>query len=478
MIAEIIVISIIFLAGALLLSSFGLRGWGILPLGFTAGLSLFTITVFLQTISSVYIRSVLPLFLCLIFAASLWLYRKKNNKSIILPIKYILLGFLLIAVSVFVFSELNLFRYHYDSIRYLMTGSLIHFGHLDIISTNLLDKRFSSVSALHSLAHFSDSYYLRSLTPLISLSVFGSLFWFLQTGFKNLKTKKLLGFGAFGVLLLLTNNAYIFHSFYLNGHLLIGLYMLIAVAAGWLLIKESSSKSLAYLQVLQILCVAGLVMTRVEGFVYAALAILPTVLSPNVKMSHKKLLASSVGIFIVVQELANIALRLDRGIDVPARVKALLIFGVLIIIFSQFLSWKIFKYKYTRLLWISEIGLWAVVAALFIKDQEILTKSVYSTIQNTVFIPSPWGYSLVILTVLIAIILLFFRFKDQAVLRFTVTTFIPAVLLIAYLRGSGYRVAHADSLNRMLIQIVPLVVFFIIVAAIYSYTAKPVKKTK
>ncbi|TVR86211.1 MAG: hypothetical protein EA416_15680, partial [Trueperaceae bacterium] len=42
--------------------------------------------------------------------------------------------------------------------------------------------------------------------------------------------------------------------------------------------------------------------------------------------------------------------------------------------------------------------------------------------------------------------------------------FLPQAFVIAYLRDAAYRVGGGDSLNRMLIQVVPLMVVFVVVS--------------
>jgi membrane protein implicated in regulation of membrane protease activity len=45
-----------------------------------------------------------------------------------------------------------------------------------------------------------------------------------------------------------------------------------------------------------------------------------------------------------------------------------------------------------------------------------------------------------------------------------VTTFLPLVFLLAFLRDGAYRVGATDSLNRMWIQIIPLAVLYVMAA--------------
>ena len=48
-------------------------------------------------------------------------------------------------------------------------------------------------------------------------------------------------------------------------------------------------------------------------------------------------------------------------------------------------------------------------------------------------------------------------------LRFPLTTFVPFVFLMAYFREGSYRVGLADSLNRMIMHVVPLAILLLLI---------------
>jgi hypothetical protein len=71
---------------------------------------------------------------------------------------------------------------------------------------------------------------------------------------------------------------------------------------------------------------------------------------------------------------------------------------------------------------------------------------------------------LIVLSFLVVITLFTNRGAALVALRFPLTSFIPVFVLLAYLRDGGYRVGEGDSLNRMLMQFVPLAVLYVGVA--------------
>lgn len=485
MIIEIFIILTLIASGTLLLRALGLKSWLSIPLGLLVSMVIYTVFVYLQIFSTKFISPIAPLLLTAVTASFVVVYMSVRNKQNVLPpLLPSVITVLIISGLVAVFYEANLVRYHYDSFRYLMTGSIIFNGDMEFISTNLLDKRLSTVSAIHSLGHFADNFYLRSVTPLVSLSVLALLIGFLKLIVQDIYDKKLyLVFAVFAGLLAATNYSYIFHSFYLNGHLFIAAFILTLAACTILLTQPQISKSKPPLTTALIAVAAtmlvGLVFTRVEGFIYAAIGLVPLVVSPGILPTYKRLLALSVGLAIVLSQSVNIIVRYQQGGDISKYSLALLFLGIVVMALSHFADWKLL-YKNPRFsLIIAGAGAAFVLTALFVRDTSVLIDSLVATYHNVMVNLSPWGFSLVILITMFMACLFLASYKNRMYLTFTIIGFFIAVFVVAYLRGSPYRVASADSLNRMLIQIVPLLILFIVTSLYAKSTPKhSMKKLK
>ena len=100
------------------------------------------------------------------------------------------------------------------------------------------------------------------------------------------------------------------------------------------------------------------------------------------------------------------------------------------------------------------------VAAVW--EPDVLLKSLYATIQNGLYGTGRWGYSLVILALLVLICAVAVRGGELIFLRFPVIGFVPLEFLLAYFREIPYRASPADSLNRMWIHIGPLAILFVV----------------
>jgi hypothetical protein len=120
-------------------------------------------------------------------------------------------------------------------------------------------------------------------------------------------------------------------------------------------------------------------------------------------------------------------------------------------------------------LWTAEGLLWLALLAAAVREPRTLVASVWHTGRNLLAGEGMWGLSLILLGLMVLAALILFRTPHQVFLRFPLTTYLPLVLLLAYLRGGAYRSGESDSLNRMWMHVVPLAVLFVIVAAAHGH---------
>lgn len=470
MLIEILIISSVVTSGSLMLRSYGMKGWGIAPLGFLVSIAAFNLVFAAAAVAQfelgISFPGYLPLLLTFVALAAIGLRSQKLRKLPIFTVKSTLLVMFLVSVLVILFYGADLVRFHSDSLKFLFGSEHLFYGSLQHVDAYFIDTRLSTVSIIHSLGHMAGNDYLRSLTPMISISLLTSFAWIVVEGARTLKknislTHLMVLIGS-GILLMISSHSYVFHSFYLNGHLMIAAFMLITAGAGWLISIRSSIDSRALL-VIMVLGSAGLVFTRVEGFLYAIAATAPLIGSSSVALGIRKQLAIGLGASIVIMQVLKISLLGVTSLNVLMHSIPVLMMGLAIIAFGMFfIDKKIIKRFEKHLVTLLELGFWGALLLLFLRDQSILNDSLVATYKNIAVSYSPWGLSLITLISLFILVASLRKFKNQIYIRLPITLFIPTVFVIAYLRDGAYRVAHADSLNRMLIQLVPLVVLFII----------------
>jgi hypothetical protein len=151
---------------------------------------------------------------------------------------------------------------------------------------------------------------------------------------------------------------------------------------------------------------------------------------------------------------------------VPSSVTGPLALGVVVLLAIPLLRAPYLTRHSRTLLWLTEIGLWVSLLALglYYRGSGTLRNSVDATYVNLFEGAGAWGLSIVILVALLGLGLVLARpVPHQLMLRFPLTTFVPFVFLMAYFREGSYRVGLADSLNRMIMHVVPLAILLLLI---------------
>ena len=460
MIIESVVILTLFGAGVLLLRICGLQGWGLIPLGFLAGVMLnatvglvfFVLRITLLPVPILAVTAAVPLVLYLIA-----LTRGKNVRISLVPAIFSITA---VVAAVAVFRVANLVRYHVDSFVYLNYAQVMASGdYYQVIGNYAVGKRLIAVSILHSPAALQDELYLRSLTPLLAIAVLASLAWFAFRGLApRVGTAAAITFPVLGVLFLVTANRFVFHAFYLNGHLLVGAAVLVVGATAWLVARSSVDRTLP-LFVLVGLSAATAVSTRAEGGLLIMLTLLPFLVSPEVGVRTRRWLAVLVAAPGLAYYASAIAIGVERtGAETTAigLFVAHLLYGGLALVIGH--AW--IKKQWTRLLVFVEVGMWVMLAIFALRETDLFLQSVESIPLNT--ISGKWGLTLVMTLLLVLGALIALKTPERIYLRFMVTVFLPFILVIAHVRGGGYRVGHFDSLNRMWMEILPHAILLVV----------------
>ena len=103
-------------------------------------------------------------------------------------------------------------------------------------------------------------------------------------------------------------------------------------------------------------------------------------------------------------------------------------------------------------------ALWLVAAVLTLANRATFLSAVDATLRNVLF-DGLWGVSLAVLVLLLLQGAIATALDRVDALLFGVVGFVPLGLVLGLVRGgSGYRVGAGDSLNRMIIHVVPLAV--------------------
>jgi hypothetical protein len=472
MIVELLSVLAVLAGGSLLVRTTGLTGWSVPAFGLVAGVCLELAIGTVQAVTPLPVWPALTLALTAGLPAAWWGVRWRRGHDVSLPAGWAGVTVAGVAVAVVVLRAANLVKWHSDSLRYLMAGQLLADGGYDTaMSTHDLTKRLLGVPLLHAPAHLAGEDYLRSVTALLAVATVAIMVWlFHRGGAQRLDPTQVAVFATLGVLLLVTNNRFVFSAFYLNGHLLTAVLLLVIAGCGWLLVtgQESRSVPAPALLTLPLVAIPALVVTRPEGPLLAGVALLPALLAGRMPVRHRVAALATLGASTLAWHGYALRIHLERGADPPLTVVGMLGFGVVVLLLAAGLPrldrWLDRWLRHpVRLLWAAEAGLWLALAAFAVRKPDILADSLRATAQNVVVGAGKWGTSLVVLGVLVLAAALLGRVPGAAALRFPVTTFIPLAYLMAYLRDAPFRVGYGDSLSRMFMHIVPLAVLYVIV---------------
>jgi hypothetical protein len=464
MTAELLVVLLVFGGGCAVMRTAGVRGWGLPPLGFLAGVCLLVGVGFVQVTTGLPTTPYLTLAVVFAVPVGWWIVRWRQGRAAAVPVPLALGWVLAMGGAVAVFRAVNMFKWHPDSITYLMAGRLLAEGdYRSTASTELLTTRVLGVPLLHAPANLGGALYLRSITPLLTAATLLAVVWFLwQARRAGVGYLRFAPVAAFAGLLLLTNNRVFFSFFYLNGHLLVAACVLLVAASGWLLAAASDPVPRRALMALQILAIPGIVSTRPEGFLIAALVLLPTVLSAHIPRRHRSVVLAAFGGTLLLFAALQVSIFLDRDTRVPVSVAGAALLGVAALAAIPLLGWTVIERRGGWLLAIAEAGIWLALVALAVRAPDTLWTSLHALYRNVFEGTGGYGLSIAALCGLLLLAwLLSPSVPHQAHLRFPLTTFLPFGLVLAYLREGAYRAADADSMNRMIIHVVPLAVLFL-----------------
>jgi len=471
MIVEMFCILTVFLGGSILVRTTGFNNWALPAFGYTAGICILVIIGSLQALSGLPTHPLITLSLTLLFPIILmFLYLKRGVDLSVNP-KLAVTSIASILLAVVFFRETNLVNWHTDSIHHLIVGQLLFDGNFSLVNMSLLTNRLLAVAIIHAPASFQGEYYLRSAFPLLALSTIGIFAWFLKEYFRDkLEDKYIWYFTVVGILMIITNNRFIFNGFYINGHLLMASFILISACCSWRMASRPGDSSITFFM-MQILFIPSMVVTRAEGSILAFILLLPLLVSEVVPKLQRALLLGVLGLSTITWQAFLIFKYNQFNISVPHSTTGLLLLGIACLLLIPLLSWQKIAKISMYVLITAEISLWVIL--YYFRRTELLSEhqvdtlktSIMVTIENAVFIDGSWGTSLVVLSILFVFVLLLTDAPYRIYFRFPITTFIPIYFILAFLRGGAYRVSDGDAFNRSLMHIFPLAIFFIVSAA-------------
>lgn len=465
MIIELWSVLTVLLAGSMLMRIGGLRGIAVPTLGFIVGLGLQISVVLFQIVTPLPTSPALTLVLTLALPTAWWLWSLRAGREVTWSLRATAVAAAIVTAAVVFLRIVPLVKWHGDSLRYIFQTQLLADDTFMLAAWNgMTEKRPVGVAAIHSAAGLQDEYYLRSLTPLLTVAALLAFMWFLNRGLhREVSRPQILLFGTLGVLFLLTSNRFVHHAFYLNGHLLMGVMVFVAAAAIWLLTRGEGEGKLA-LAIVILAAIAAAVVTRGEGAVSMLVVLAPGLISGAVSVPVRRAILVWLG--AVMMSWFGFALWVSLNNDHEVSPPTVIHFSIGVALFGlvNLVDWKGWSEHRTAMLRGFEALIWAVLVGLTLWRPEPVIRSFTATVENQLG-AGKWGLTIVAVVCFVVVIAIALRVRESVALRLPVTTFLPLVFVLKVIGDEGaFRVGVFDSLNRMWLHMLMLAVFYITVA--------------
>lgn len=340
-----------------------------------------------------------------------------------------------------------------DSFAYLTVAGLLERGDVASASPFLLESRVLATGALHALAPGEP--YLRSITPLLAVATAALLWLLVREGVGARPDAPWWPWAAAGaVALLATNHRFVFNAFYVNGHLMIAVWVLVLAAVVWRTDRAPGSFSVGDAGLAATMA-SAITVTRPEGLLLALVVLLPTALDPRASVAGRRVLLAGTAATSLLWHGGVVGLAwADADRSIPTSTTGLTVLAGGLVLWAIALP-LVDRATPRRALLVVHLGAWLGLAALTVRDPSILYDSATATARNVLW-EGRWGSSLLLLAALLVIGFALRRPAGERPLVFVLTTSVPFLLLLALLREGAYRVGPGDSLNRMLLHFFPV----------------------
>lgn len=349
-----------------------------------------------------------------------------------------------------------------DSLRYLLFAAQITApdGLALVHSPDLLNRQLG-YPALHSLSILTDRQYLASIGPLFGISTLGFLVWTLARAMRRDRRRLLVVMVA--AAFMLSTNRFLYAWFYVNTHIAVAAFLLVAVAGTWWALME-----------------------RVDDWAWPV----------GISIGAIVLLRPDSPLFAVVVLAVIAATHLGWGFRLPAVAPVILIttlwYGLTLFPHPHYQSYMSYTSPVAGNMvavaggvalvlfsWIPRlrsIGRHADVITLGVmfaafgflawRNLELVADTARATVMNIEF--GAWLFTWVALTPLAVLAFFRHRIPHGRVWTVSVVGFALLYWILPVLREGAWREGPGDSGNRILIHFVSVVVALVALAVAYG----------
>ena len=379
---------------------------------------------------------------------------------------WMLMGVGIAVVTAVAARQWHLTRLTPDSLRYLLASNdlVLAEGLREMNPTDLVTRQIG-LPALQSLSDMVGRDYLAALGPLFGVFGLGLFAWLaLEVTRVALGRRKRLILVGTAILFLLSSNRLVYDSFYINTHIQMASYLLIAVAGTWLAV----SRGLSRWAIPSGLALAVTLVFRPEAPLVVAI-VLVTVAASRANMSIRlamTLPTLAVGTLWYGLGLWRYAAHGDE-ISPTAPVFGSLV-AIAVAVVLCLMSGAARARPWARWLDLGGVAGLALLLAFYVAtDPTVLGMSIEATARNLVR-DGFWLLTWVAAIALLVIALIVQVIPDARVWTVPIIGFALLYWALPYVREGAWRVGAGDSGNRILAHYLAVSLIFLLLAAVHN----------
>lgn len=393
-----------------------------------------------------------------------------------------LLGFIA-TLALFSFISVLVIQFNY-SIVTADSGARIFVGKSLALDGFSLDTRITLGSinvfamAIQSASIFLGEQYIYSFQPLLYLSLIGIFFSLILYSHRSLQKTYGYHIALLSTLFLCSGYFMVFQAFYIHDHLFTSLFFFICITSFWLA-KQTNNHAWNYFGSLAAI---GLSLSRVEGSVFL-FVILILALIQDQSPYRTRLLTFLPPIFIVIAWNLAIVSEASSGVHAlrPERVLLMILAYLGLTTLVLFSKWNWIKKIFGYFKWMVPLGLTIIFIGFFILKPLHIWTNVANVASNMIH-DGRWGMFWYFALLLAFFSILLPKIPNEGFFRTNILSFFIILIDLGGFRSS-FRLGWSDSANRMLVHIVPLLVFFLTMKYAYAWQTtqeqiKAIIKTK
>jgi hypothetical protein len=366
-------------------------------------------------------------------------------------------------VTVIVARVLHLTRLTPDSLRYLLAANDLALPEAfeQVHRADLLLRQIG-LPSLHTLSELTDRRYMASIAPLFGVSGLGLFTWLAWRFTQGSETRRRMWLVVGAVLFLGSTNRLVYDSFYVNSHIQMAVFLLIAVAGAWLAVTTDKPgwtwpAGLALAATLLMRPEAPLVVAVVLVTIAASRARWPL----RWAMTLPSVVVMTLWYGIALWQHANFGNRI--ALTAPVFGSLVAVFGATGVTMAG--GWARARSVVRHFDLIALAGLALLVAGYGVRSPDVVVGSINATFRNLTY-DGMWMLTWVAALGLLAVALFVQRVPDSRLWTVPILGFGLLYWLLPLIRDGAWRIGTGDSGNRILAHIIAVVVLFLVLAAV------------